>query len=55
MKSNIIPFAIAQNVAPASDGVVIAQALDSAIDEFGAENLAMTLVESDSVVTAKAA
>ncbi|MEO8388017.1 hypothetical protein [Polaromonas sp.] len=55
MKSNIIPLATAQHVAPASDGVAIAQALKTAINEFGATNLAMALVEPESVDRLKAA
>ena len=55
MKSTVVPFIIAANVSPASDGAIIADCLHQTIDEFGLQNFALSLVDIDRVVFKQAA
>lgn len=46
MKSTVVPFLIAANVSPASDGIIIAECLHEAIKQFGPQNLAFAIIET---------
>lgn len=55
MKSNVIPFLFAKNVSPSADGLIIAESLHEAIKDFGARNLALSIVEANSMHQKQAA
>ncbi len=55
MKSNVIPLLAAANVSPASDGVIIGDCLHEAIAQFGAQNLAFSIIEVELVDQKQAA
>ena len=55
MKSNIVPFLLAKNSAPSSDCDILVDCLREVIENFGRQEFALTLIETDQELLKKAA
>lgn len=55
MKSKIVPFLLTKNLAPASDCDILVDCLREVIENFGRQEFALTLVETNQEPLKKAA